>query len=118
MAKNKQNPLLAQFEARLQREYQNRLEASAELDMIAFMQTVHEELQVGPGRAKQIFDAFLCNKMELAEAINEDYGPDKDTGDKSLSYTKHTYAKFLKSIFKPEDWEPVKEFFPLLKEYW
>lgn len=116
--KPKKNPLLAQYEAMLRAEYQNRLEASAEIDMIALMQTVHEELQVGPGRAKFLFDAFLCNKMSLVDAINEDWGPDKHTGDKELLHTKYTYTKLLKSIFSAEDWEQVKEFFPLLKEYW
>jgi hypothetical protein len=49
--------------------------------------------------------------------IHEDYG-DKDTGDKEILHTKATYAKLLRRIFKPEDWEQVKIWFPLLKEYW
>jgi hypothetical protein len=85
--------------------------------MLAFLKTVHEELNVGPGRAPRVFSAFMANKLEIAEMIHEDYG-DKDTGDKEILYTKFTYAKLLRRIFKPEDWERVKIWFPLLKEYW
>lgn len=113
----KTNPLLAKFEAQLNAKYQAKLEACAEIDMIAFMLTVHEELKVGPGRAKLIFDAYLLSRMSLVDAINDDWG-DKDSGDKELLHTKSTYAKVLKSIFSPEDWEQVKIFFPLLREYW
>lgn len=113
----KTNPLLAKFEAQLNAKYQAKLEACSEIDLITFMLTVHDELKVGPGRAKLIFDAFLMNRMGIIEAINDDWG-DKDSGDKELLHTKATYAKLLKTIFSKEDWEEVKIFFPLLKEYW
>ena len=114
---NKQNPLLAAFEARLEANYQQRLEINSEFDMIAFMKTVHEELNVGPGRAFKVFNAFMANKLEIAEMIHEDYG-DKDNGDKEILHTKASYAKLLRRIFSPSDWEQVKIWFPLLKEYW
>lgn len=86
--------------------------------MIAFMKTVHEELGVGPGRAPKVFNAFMANKLEIAETIHEDYGPDKETGDKQILHTKSSYAKLLRRIFSPEDWQEVKIWFPLLQEYW
>lgn len=114
---NKPNPLLAKFEAKLQAEYRAKLEINSEFDLIAFMKTIHEELQVGPGRALRLFNAFLSNKMELAEAIDQDYG-DKDSGDKEILHTKATYAALLRSIFSPEDWKAVRFMFTLLQDYW
>lgn len=116
MAK-KQNHLLAAFEAKLHANYMAKLAVNCELDYIALMKTVNEELQVGPGRAHRVFNAFLANKMELAEAIDQDYG-DKDSGDKQILHTKASYAKLMRSIFSPEDWQEVKVMFPLLHDYW
>ncbi len=118
MAKNKQNPVLAAFEARLEANYKQRLEINSEMDMIAFMKTVNEELHVGPGRAFKVFNAFLANKVQIAETIHEDYGPDKYTGDKELLHTKASYAKLLKRIFGAESWQKVKTWFQLLYQYW
>ena len=117
MAK-KQNPLLAKFEAQLKAEYKQRLEMNSEFDYIAFMKTIHEELEVGPGRAGRLFNAFLANKLELADTINKDYGPDKNTGDKQILHTKSKYAALMRRIFSKEDWEQVREWFQFLKEYW
>jgi hypothetical protein len=116
MAK-KQNPLLEAFEAKLQANYMKKLEINCEFDYIAFLKTVNEELQVGPGRAPRVFRAFLANKMELAEAIDKDYG-DKDSGDKQILHTKATYAKLIRSYFRPEDWQEFKEMFQFLRDYW
>lgn len=115
---SKQNPMLAAFEAKLEANYKQRLEVNSEFDMIAFMKTVNEELGVGPGRAFKVFNAFMANKLEIAETIHEDYGPDKDTGDKQILHTKSSYAKMLRRIFGLENWQKVKIWFPLLYEYW
>lgn len=114
----KQNALLARYKAQLEAEYRQRLEICSEFDLIALMKTVHEELHVGPGRAKRVLDAFLENKMELAQTIDEDYGPDKHTGDKEILHTKKEYAHLLRDIFSPADWEKVRTLFPLLRPYW
>jgi hypothetical protein len=114
----KQNPVLAAFEAKLEANYRQRLEINSEMDMIAFMKTVHEELGVGPGRAFNAFTAFMANKLEIAETIHADYGPDKETGDKQILHTKSSYAKLMRRIFGPESWQKVKTWFPLLYEYW
>jgi hypothetical protein len=117
MAK-KPNPLLAKFEAQLQAQYRQQLEINSEFDLIAFMLTINEDLHVGPGRAAKLLNDFLVNKLELADAIHEDYGPDKETGDKELAHTKATYAKRLRSIFSPEDWQKCRIWFPFLRDYW
>lgn len=114
----KTNPLLAQFEAQLKAEYQQKLEINSEFDYIAFMKTIHEELQVGPGRAGRLFNAFLENKLEIADTISKDYGPDKHTGDKQLLHTKSSYAKLMRRIFSKEDWKKARVMFQMLRDYW
>jgi hypothetical protein len=117
MAKNKQNPFLEAFAAKLEANYQHRLDVNNELDTIAFMVTIHEELGVGPGRAGRLFNAFRANKVNLAKTIREDYG-DEDNGDKEILHTKKKYAQYLRTVFSPEDWERVKIWFPMLRDYW
>lgn len=113
-----ENSLLDQYGKMLKAEYQTKLEINSEFDYIAFMKTVHEELNVGPGRAGRIFNAFLENKLEIADTILQDAGPNKHTGDKELLHTKATYAKLMRRIFSKEDWQKVRVMFQLLKEYW
>lgn len=110
--------LLDQYREVLEANYRQRLEINSEFDMIAFMKTVHDELGVGPGRAFKVFNAFMANKLEIAETIHEDYGPDKTMGDKEILHTKSSYARMLKRIFGAESWQRVKIWFPLLHEYW
>lgn len=118
MPKNKPNAMLARYQAQLEAEYRQRLEINSEFDLIALMKTVHEDLQVGPGRAGKIFNDFLVNKLELAEMIDKDYGPNKHTGDKEILHTKKSYADLLRSIFSPADWKKARVMFPLLRAYW
>lgn len=113
-----ENSLLDQYGKMLRAEYQQKLEINSEFDYIAFMKTVHEELNVGPGRAGRVFNAFLENKLEIADRILQDSGPDKHTGDKELLHTKSTYAKLMRRIFSKEDWQKARVMFQLLKEYW
>lgn len=114
----KNNPLLAAFEAKLEANYKQRLEINSEMDAIAFMKTVHEDLNVGPGRALKVFNDYMNNKLEIAKTIHADYGPTKDMGDKQILHTKSSYAKLLKRIFGPESWQKVKIWFQLVYEYW
>lgn len=115
---NKPNPLLAAFAKQLEENYLQRLDATIDMDRIAFMKPVHEELNVGPGRAGRVFFAYERNREELAKAIRADYGPDKKTGDKNILHTKATYTEYLRGVFGPETWEKVKIFFQLLRDYW
>lgn len=114
---NKPNPWLDAFAKQLEERYLQQLGATIDLDRIAFMKTVHEELEVGPGRAGRVFFAFERNREELAKAIRDDYG-DKKTGDKNILYTKATYTKYLRGVFGSETWEKVKIFFQLLRDFW
>lgn len=118
MKKNKQNPLLAKFEAQLEAQYQSRLSANSEIDLIAHLLTINEDLQVGPGRAGKLCNDFIANKLEIIETLNSDYGDKKDEGDKQMLHTKKTLAKRLRKMFSKEDWQKAKVLFPVLKEYW
>lgn len=110
--------MLAKLEAQLESKYRDKLEINSEFDLMAIMLTANDELNVGPGRAGRVFNAFLANKLEIAEQIDRDYGPDKHTGDKELLQFKADMAKRLRSIFSPEDWEKARIMFPLLRDYW
>lgn len=114
---NKQNPFLDAFEKKLKEKYLQQLDATIDLDRIAFMKTVHEELKVGPGRAGRVFFAYERNREELAKEFLADYG-DKKTGDKNVLHTKAIYTKYLRGVFGLETWEKVKIFFHLLREFW
>ena len=114
----KKNPFIDSLTKQIQKKYQLQLDAAASMDAIAMMKTVHEELGVGPGRAGRVFFAYQNNREELARTFLNDYGADKDTGDKNMLHTKSTYAKFLKGVFGQTVWDQVKIFFIILRDYW
>lgn len=111
MAKNKQNPLLAAYEAKFEAEFQQRLAINSELELISDLIAANNELKVGAGRAGNFLAEKLDVKMQIAtEIVKED--------DPELLYTKHNLAKRLKSIFGKESWMKYRELLPLLREYW
>lgn len=115
MKKNgkKQNPLLAAYEAKLEANYQRKLEINSEFDYMAFLMVVHDEFKVGPGRADKLLDKFIAKKVEIAQKIIED-----SEGDKEILHTKRDIAWVLKSIFGPEKWAKYRGMFQLVWEYW
>lgn len=111
MPKNKQNPLLAAYEAKFEAEFKQRLAINSEIGMIAMLIAANNELKVGAGRAGNFLAEHIDVKMQIAtEIINED--------DPELIYTKHNLAKRLKQILGEENWLKYRELFPLLREYW
>jgi cell division FtsZ-interacting protein ZapD len=112
MAKQKNNPLLAKYEAMLEEKYRTKLEINSEIDQIAFMLTIDDNLQVEPDQADKLLNDFLANKIEVAEAILED-----SKADKELLHTKHSLATRLKGVLG-ERWEKWRGMFVLVKEYW
>lgn len=111
MKKNKPNPLLAAFEAKLEAEYQQRIKINSEINMMALLIAANNELKVGAGRAGFFLAEYMDILMEIAKAILQDDDPE-------LIYTKHNLAKRLKSILGAENWIRYRELFPLLQEYW
>lgn len=111
MPKNKPNPLLAAFEAKLEAEYQQRKQINSEIHMIALLIAANNELQVGAGRAGNFLAEHIDVVMQITKAILQDDDPE-------LLYTKYNLAKRLKSILGAENWVRYRELFPLLREYW
>lgn len=107
--KNKPNPVLAKYEAKLEREYRGRLHRNTEIDLIAFLIAANERLQVGPGRAGDLLVEVLDTKMQIASRFVED--------DSDLLYTRHHLSKRIGAILGPGNWERYKEFFPLLQGF-
>ena len=112
MAKQKNNPLLAKYEAMLEAKYRTKLEINSEIDQIALMLTIDDNLQVEPGQAAKLLNDFMANRIEVAEAILED-----SKADKELLHTKRSLAVRLKGILD-EHWEKWRGMFVLVKEYW
>lgn len=111
MRKNKQNPLLAAFEAKLEAEYQQRIQVNSEINMMALLIAANNELKVGAGRAGYFLAEHLDVLMQITRSILQEDDPE-------LLYTKHSLAKRLKSILGAENWIKYRELFPLLREYW
>ena len=107
----KQNPMLAKFEAQIEARAEARRMMQSEIDLMAAMIAANDELKVGPGRAEFFMAQVMFVKMQIAkEIISED--------DPELLYTKHQLAKRLKEIFGEKSWPRCKEMFPMLREYW
>lgn len=115
----KSNPLLAKYEARAKAEaraeYAAKLDIHNEIDLIAFLKSIHLDLGVGPGRAEKSLNGFLESKMDIAEAILKEATED-DQGD--FWVTQRNLAAELKSILGPEAWDRCKTLFPTLQFYW
>ncbi len=113
MAKPKQNAYLAKLEAKQEAKYHKMLDLHDEIDYMAMMLMLNEELSVGAGRADNLFKAFLARKMEIAEMVVAD-----SQGDKEILHTKSQLAKRMRKIFGPESWTDRKHWFTMLREYW
>jgi hypothetical protein len=121
---NKQNPILAAFEAKLRREfaeekaqmeanYQQRLSRNTEINLIAMLIAGSDLGFVGPKRADLLLVTQLETKKKLAEDVVQD-----SKSDITLTYTKADLTRRLKQILGPDGWNSCKELFPLLYEYW
>lgn len=115
----KQNALLAKYEAKAKAEarieYEIKLDLHTEIDLIALLLAVHEDLGVGPGRAERIFNGFLESKMEVADAIVKESTEDEQG---EFCKTQRDLAKALKEIFGETKWKQYQHWFPMLKAYW
>lgn len=113
----KNNPLLASFEAKLEAIYRGRLTINDEVDRIAFLMTINDDLKVGPGRAGTLLNDFMATKLEIAEAMIEDSGFKKGEGDKEMLHTRYVIAKRICKILSPEDLERFRPSFPFIGEF-
>lgn len=113
MARRKPNAYMAAYEAKQEAKYHKMLDLHDEIDYMAMMLMLNDELHVGPGRADNLFNAFLARKMEIAEMVVED-----SKGDTSIIHTKSQLAKRLAGIFGREHWPTRQVWFTMLKEFW
>lgn len=115
----KKNPLLEKLrleaEAKARAEYATKLAIHEEIDLIAFLRSVHLDLQVGPGRARKVLNGFLESKMDIAAAIVQETSEDQQ-GD--FWETQRNLAVEIKSILGDELWNECKSLFPMLSFYW
>jgi hypothetical protein len=116
MAKPK-NAFLAKLQAQAQAKEAVKTESHVELDTMAMLLAAHDALQVGPGRADKLINAYLAYKLEIAEDIHKELDEDKSKK-KELDITKRNLAVNLQAILGPEGWEKWKTLFPFLREYW
>jgi hypothetical protein len=120
---NKQNPILAAFEAKLRREFAEekaqleadfkiRLTTNSEINMIAMLIAGNDLRFIGEKRAGPLLEDQIEVKMKLAEELLED---SKD--DKSLAHTKRDLSVRLKQILG-SSWNKYKYLFPIVRDYW
>lgn len=110
---NKQNPILAAFEAKKEAEFIGRLARNTEINMIATLIAGSDLGFLGEKRAGLLLERQLKVKLEIAEVLVRDAEDDP-----SLAYTKHTLAERIKSILGEEGWARCQQLFPLLYDYW
>lgn len=112
MAK-KQNPLLAAFEAKKEREFTGRLACNTEINMMAMLIAGNDLGFIGEKRADLLLTRHVEVKMQLADDLLKDA-----EADPGLTYTKADLARRLKQILGKDGWTRCRELFPLLRDYW
>jgi hypothetical protein len=113
MAKNKQNPLLAAFEAKKEAEFMGRLACNTEINMMAMLIAGNDLGFIAEKRADLLLAEVIEVKMKIADDLLKDAENDKD-----LTYTKADLARRVKQILGPDGWNRCKQLFPLLRDYW
>ena len=116
MAK-KQNAFLAKLEAKAAAKQAEKTNAHVEIDTMAMLLAVNEELQVGSGRAGKVINAYLSYKIEIAEAITKELDEDQSKK-KELIVVRRDLAIRLKEILGQENWEKYRSLFPFVRDYW
>lgn len=107
---NKQNPILAAFEAMKEAEFKQRRAIHEEINMLSLIISADDEEIEAVGN---LLFRYIQVKMQMAKEIVADA-----KADHSLVYTKADVARRVKSVLSAEDWEQYKELFPLLRDYW
>jgi hypothetical protein len=113
MVKNKQNPILAAFEAKKEAEFHGRLACNTEINMMAVLIAGNDLGFIAEKRADLLLERLVEVKMEIADDLLSDA---KD--DKTLEHTKAALASRVKQILGADGWNRCKQLFPLLQDYW
>lgn len=113
MTKNKQNPLLAAFEAKKEAEFAGRLACNTEINMMAMLIAGNDLGFIGEKRADLLLAQYCETQMQIAEELLGDAKADKE-----LTYTKASLTRRMKQILGQDGWDRCKGLFPLLRDYW
>lgn len=102
MAKNKPNPMLAAFEAKLEARYKRQLRIANQMGLDAALIAANEVLGLGAGRAEKFMTAYINAMNKMATMLADDGVDDPD-----LDWSIATIDKRIKSItgdsFRPWD---------------
>ena len=113
----KRNAFLDKLQAQAAARQAVKTNAHVEIDTISMLLAANDELQVGPGRAGKLVNAFLAYKIEIAEAIVKELDEDQSKK-KELIIIRRDLAARLKEILGQENWEKYKTLFPFVQDYW
>ena len=104
MAKNKQNPLLASYEAKLEARYRAQLAMAMQTGLDAGMIAANEVLGMGAGRAEKFRSAYIETVNKIMNMIVVD---DKD--DPNFEWTKAKVDERIRKIVGEENFVPWDE---------
>lgn len=104
MAKNKQNPLLAKFEAQLEARYQAQLQIAMQMGLDAGMIAANDVLGMGAGRAEKFRTAYINTVNEIMHMTVVE---DKD--DPNFEWTKAKVDERIKTIVGEKNFVPWNE---------
>lgn len=93
----KQNPLLAQFEAKLEARYQAKLSVALQMGLDTAMIAAHEVLGLGPGRAEKFRVKYIETMNAMSKMLAEDGEDDPD-----LVYSRDQIDQVIKGIVGAE----------------
>ena len=113
----KKNAFLEKLKAQAAANESVKTQAHVEIDTMAMLLAVNEELNVGAGRAGFVLAAYLAAKMDIAKAITDELD-EIQIGKKEIIRTRRDLAKRIKEILGKENWEKYKTLFPFLREHW
>lgn len=104
MAKNKQNPLLAKYEAMLEARYRKQLQFAMQMGMDAGIIAANEVLGMGAGRADKFRTAYIETVNEISHMIVVD---DKD--DPDMEWAKAKIDERIRQIVGQDNFVPWDE---------
>ena len=96
----KKNPVLAQYEAKLEARYRRKLDVALQMGLDAGMIAANEVLKLGPGRAMSYRTAYVNAMNEMAHLLTEDGDDDHD-----LAYSTEVIDRRIKSIVGEENFQ-------------
>ncbi len=104
MAKKKQNPILAAYEAKLEAKFRYQLSIAMQMGLDAGMIAANEVLGMGAGRAEKFRTAYINTVNEISRMTVEDSDDDPE-----FVYTKAKVDERLKKIVGEDNFVPWEE---------